>query len=179
MWSRTGNITKEETFRQLSDDKVYRPIPIDPTNTLCKTLNTIITNALTDGTINKRLADFLRPVNPRIPVIYTLPKVHKDLRHPPGWPIVSGTNSIFQALAQLLVSLLWPYAVNLLIKDTTDFLKRLEHSNINLTDCLLTTWDVSSLYTNIPTDAGIEVVHNAITSREKFKFTYNRTMSNH
>lgn len=55
-------------YRQLAGPKVYKPIPADLSATLCNTLNGIISNALNDGTINNRLAKFLGPNNPCIPV---------------------------------------------------------------------------------------------------------------
>lgn len=40
------------------------------------------------GILDKKENKFLVPVAPRIPVMYYLPKVHKNVQHPPGyfWP---------------------------------------------------------------------------------------------
>lgn len=79
---------KQEIYRQLSDTTVYKAIPSDPTTQLCKTLAVIVDRAPIEGTMNKKLPTLI-PNNAR--VIYTLPKVSKNLRHPPWCPIVSGT----------------------------------------------------------------------------------------
>ena len=87
------------------------------------------------------------------PIFYTLPKVHKSLTEPvPGRPIVAGTQSLTEPMSQyidshikLLVSTLPSF-----LKDTIDFLNKLNSvQNIQVTD-LLCTMDVTSLYKNVP-----------------------------
>lgn len=70
---------REEILHQLSDGKIFIEIPTDPTPQLCRTLEVTIDCVNAEGTINKRLANFLRPHNPQVPVIYTLPKIKNIL----------------------------------------------------------------------------------------------------
>ncbi|MEE6468220.1 hypothetical protein FKM82_008209 [Ascaphus truei] len=46
------------------------------------------------------------------------------------------------------------------IKDTTDFITKQSALSLDLTDVLLVTLDVSSLYTNIPHQEGMEAVRS-------------------
>ena len=49
------------------------------------------------------------------------------------------------------------------IKDTTDFISFIEKTKIGK-DTILVSLDVSSLYTNIPKDKGMEIVYKAYDS---------------
>lgn len=65
---------------------------------------------------------------PRVPLLYLVPKVHKDLKQPPGLPIVSVVNSIFQPIAIYVDGFLQKIVKKLpnCLKDTADFLHRIE-----------------------------------------------------
>lgn len=73
-------------------------------------------------------------------------------------PIVGGPNSATQRLSHFLDLILKPLckSVNSYIKDDFDFLSRLPRQTQH--NCKLVTFDVVSLYTNIPHDLGIEAV---------------------
>lgn len=86
---------------------------------------------------------------------------HKCLSQPPGRPIVSGIGSIFEPLAVYVDSFLQDIVKKLpyCLKDTNDFLDRVEE--VNVTEITwLCTFDVKSLYTNIPLIDGMEAVAN-------------------
>ena len=51
------------------------------------------------------------------------------------------------------------------VKDTNDFLWKIRSINMLLKDCLLVTLDVSSVYTNIPHNEGIDVCREALNTR--------------
>ncbi|XP_015749064.1 PREDICTED: uncharacterized protein LOC107328833 [Acropora digitifera] len=94
---------------------------------------------------------------PRIPEFYTLTKIHKNT--PVGRPIVSGSSGPTERISSFVDSLLQPIAQKQqsYIKDTTHFINFIE--NTPLPDgAVLATFDVCSLYTNIPQEEGIEVV---------------------
>lgn len=46
------------------------------------------------GVLNKKERDYLIPLELRTPIIYSLPKEHKSLDKPPGFPIVNGIDSV-------------------------------------------------------------------------------------
>ena len=101
----------------------------------------------------------MTPVNPRRPVIYTLPKIHKNLLHPPGRPIVSGNGSLTEPISQFVDSHIKDlvYALPSYLRDTMDFLHKLSVCRVD-SDDLLGTMDVSSLYPSIPHEDGIEAI---------------------
>ncbi|CAJ0959325.1 unnamed protein product, partial [Ranitomeya imitator] len=82
-----------EIRSQLSDTSVYERLQVNPTQGYKLELDGIIDEALNDGLIDIKLAKYLKVEHPVVPVLYTLPKIHKDLRRPPGRPIVSGRGS--------------------------------------------------------------------------------------
>ena len=99
----------------------------------------------------------LTPNPPRIPVFYTLTKIHKP--NPVGRPIISGCDSPTERISSFVDYLLQPIAKvqESYLKDTTDFLNFLEKTKV-AKGTMLVSMDVTSLYTNIPQEEGINVV---------------------
>ena len=89
----------------------------------------------------------LTPNPPRIPVFYTLTKIHKP--NPVGRPIISGCDSPTERISSFVDYLLQPIAKTqkLYLKDTTDFLNFIEKTKVEK-DTMLVSMDVASLYTN-------------------------------
>uniref|UniRef100_A0A671LQ20 Uncharacterized protein n=1 Tax=Sinocyclocheilus anshuiensis TaxID=1608454 RepID=A0A671LQ20_9TELE len=70
-----------------------------------------IKGMLHDETFYKKLV-----FNPtEIPVLYTLPKIHKSLEDPPMRPIVSGNGSLTETLSKFIDSLIQPIVKKLAI----------------------------------------------------------------
>ena len=111
-----------------------------------------------DDMTKKWLAQTSSP--PRIPVFYTLTKIHKP--DPVGRPIISGCDGPTEKISSFVDTLLQPIAQKQqsYIKNTTDFISFIENTKIGQ-DTILVAMDVSSLYTNIPQEEGIEIVCNA------------------
>ena len=100
------------------------------------------------------------PNPPRIPVFYTLTKIHKPT--PVGRPIVAGNDGPTERISSFVDSLLQPIAKSQksYLKDTTDFVNFIERRNLP-EDAFLVSLDVASasLYTNnIPQEEGINTV---------------------
>ncbi len=96
---------------------------------------------------------------PVTPVIYVLPKIHKDLTNPPGRPIISGIGSLTEKISTFVDFFLKPVVFTLpsFVKDSIDMIKN--KKTIDLPDeILFVTFDVESLYTNIPHEGGIEAM---------------------
>ena len=100
------------------------------------------------------------PNPPRIPIFYTLTKIHKT--KPVGRPIISGCDGPTERISSFVDTLLQPIAQKQqsFIKDTTDFVNFIEKTKIGK-DTILVSMDVSSLYTNIPQEEGTETVCKA------------------
>ena len=88
----------------------------------------------------------------RIPEFYPLTKIHE--KTPVGRPIVSGSSGPTERIYSFVDSLLQPITIK---QDTTDFLDLIENTQIP-DNVVPATLDVSSLYTNIPQEEGIDVV---------------------
>ena len=97
--------------------------------------------------------------------MYFLKKIHKN--PPSARPIVSGCDGPTEKISAYLDHWLQPLAKSLpsYIKDTKEFVKYTESTKLPK-DCILCTLDVSSLYTNIPTEDGIHAALQAIENWE-------------
>ena len=151
-------------FKHLSDAKVYKPLNVDITPEVCMKLNAFLKRLYDEGLINKEMMDFCTPPNGvRTSRIYFLLKVHKN---PMGIrPIVSGIKYATEFLSQFVDIWLQPLMQSLpsYIRDTTHFIKMIEETPFPK-DCLMASIDVSSLYTNIIHEDGIESAINALHS---------------
>ena len=109
--------------------------------------------------IEKKAKNNLSAASPRISRLYLLPKLHK--LGIPGRPIVylpvvhSGSptknrSGYVDRFLQPLTRTLKSY-----IRDTTDFLQKLRGLPVLPPESILVTLDVSSLYTNMPHDEGV------------------------
>ena len=94
---------------------------------------------------------------PRISEFYTLTKI--DKKTPVGRPIVSCSSGPTERISSFVDSLLQPVETKQesYIKDTIDFINFIENTHIP-DNVVLATLEVSSLYTNIPQEEGIDVV---------------------
>ena len=103
---------------------------------------------------------------PRIPIFYTLTKIHKP--NPVGRPIISGCEGPTERISSFLDYLLQPIAKaqKSYLKDTTDFINFIEKTKVEK-NAVLVSMDVTSLYTNIPQEEGIATVCNAYETFHK------------
>lgn len=70
-------------------------LPVDPTFKFKQELKKkLIEKGFDMGILNKEESEHLVPLAPRLPTIYSLPKIHKTLVNPPGIPIISGIDSV-------------------------------------------------------------------------------------
>ncbi|CAJ0946827.1 unnamed protein product [Ranitomeya imitator] len=80
-----------EILSQLSDTNTYMPVSNNPTFEIGRQISNLVSHYLSLGVIDQKLGDFLINHHPVIPVLHTLPKIHKDLLRTPGRPIVAST----------------------------------------------------------------------------------------
>jgi hypothetical protein len=106
------------------------------------------------GHLDNKTMEYLTPEDPKPGRFYLLPKIHKE--NNPGRPIVSANGHPTEKISEFIDFHLRPFVENLPshIKDTTDYLKKMENLAIP-ENTTLVTMDVTSLYTNIPHDDGI------------------------
>lgn len=91
-----------EMMRILSDSDTYCRLSGNPTTEYKKTLVELIDTGSQLGILDKKEKHYLVPVAPRIPIMYYLPKVHKNATHPPGCPIISGINFVTSRIGKYI-----------------------------------------------------------------------------
>ncbi|XP_074981174.1 uncharacterized protein LOC142070971 [Caretta caretta] len=150
---------EQEAARQLSNTSFYKPLPSDPTESYQKQLQHLLKK------LPEKAQDQIRtdtPLEPRPGIFYLLPKIHKPGN--PGRPIISGIGTLTAGLSGYVDSLLRPYATSTpsYLRDTTDFLRKLQSIGDLPDNTILATMDVEALYTNIPHKDGLQAVKNTI-----------------
>ncbi|KAM5180682.1 SPOC domain-containing protein 1 [Mantella aurantiaca] len=142
----------------LPDSSSYSNLSTSPWPLIRNGLIALVNIDKANGWTDDDLASFFVNDNPRIPVIYGLPKVHKGLDPLRYRPIIAGTGFVTQPLAQFLDFLLQLLVKTLpaYIRDTGDFLAKLTTIQHLETVDLLVTIDISYLYTSIPNTARLQ-----------------------
>ncbi len=156
-----------EAFRQLCDTNFYQSLDKSSDFYVSKRLKVLLSHLHKSGFLSTREERALQPpMSSRPRNFYLLPKLHKKSWHyssmPPGRPIVSDTSSVSRGCADLLEFFLAPIARSCksFVRDSTHVISLL--SNVKVSDAsLLATFDIVSLYTNIPTEDGIAAVSRA------------------
>ena len=146
----------------LDNGEHYNPLRQPMVKDTQQRVNQIITQLRQGNHIDDMTAKWLSqtPSPPRIPIFYTLTKIHKP--KPVGRPIISGCEGPTERISSFVDRLLQPIAQRQksYIKDSTDFINFVERTKIRQ-DAILVSMDVTSLYTNIPQEEGITTVCRA------------------
>ena len=129
----------------------------NPTEILNNKILRTLQSAVQSEDLTEEEAIYLFRDNPRTPNFYTLPTIHK--KNNPGRPIVNSIGSITEKLSEFVDENIKNLAqqVPSYIKDTTHFLTLIQDKTTNPDD-LLVTIDVSSLYTNIIHEEGLDAM---------------------
>ena len=124
-------------------------------------VNVTITHFKNDKLITENIAKGLQVQQPETPKFYIQPKLHKTRN--PGCPVVSSINCHTNTISKYVDFCLQPIVKNIPsnVRDTTDFLQKLDKVKNIPNDCLLETLDVKSRYTNIPNNNSIKAVREA------------------
>ena len=145
-----------EGLKHLADTSTYKKLEGNPTPELVDHINKIIQDMHSAGYIDKYTAEYLSPPSDtRTQVMYFLKKLHKQphkIR-----PIVSGCSGPTERISAFLDTLLKTIVPNFdsFIKDSTSIIKCI--SSLTLpSNVILVTVDVTSLYTTIPQQEGID-----------------------
>ena len=156
IWDTKDYIAEAE--RQLNDITTYEKLESDPTDRHIEIIKITLQNFKTQGIIEPRIADRLIPEKVRTPRFYMLPKIHKP--NNPGRPVISSVSSHTSEISRFVDHHIQENVkkLNSYVKDTTDFINKIESQPPVPTQSFLVSMDVKSLYTNIPHQEGIEAV---------------------
>jgi hypothetical protein len=141
----------QEAEKELSDCRFYEKLDSDPTLDFTQKITRALEAIHARGHIDDKTMEYLTPEDPKPGRFYLLPKIHKE--NNPGRPIVSVNGHPTEKISEFIDFHLRPFVENLPshIKDTIDYLKKMENLTIP-ENTTLVTMDVTSLYTNIPHD---------------------------
>ena len=153
--NRDDYYSKMETI--LNDTSKFKLLEQDPIQITFKRENKdrrFLSKLKADNVISDELYK-LAPTGSRCGILYGLPKVHK-----PSVPLcpVSFINSDSFPLTEFLVPLLCPISTNqYTTHDTFSFVKELLQLKFD-NEIVMASFDVTSLFTNIPLDETIEII---------------------
>lgn len=149
----------KEAHRLLADTHTYMKLTSDPLPSFQVELKLLVEKAWQNGVLNDNEKKFLLPSQCSTPHFYHLPKVHKSLADPPGRPIVASTNSFIYGLSVYIDRFLQPFVCQLpsYIRDSNQVLEALRSYRWE-SHYLWASLDVSSLYTSIPHEVGLEAL---------------------
>ena len=158
----------KEGLRQLSDTKFYKKIARNITLENRNKVQELIDELFLHKEISEKCYKFLSRGGTRTSVFYMLPKIHKNVVPPPGRPIVSSVNNPTEKISMMLNITLQPCVgqTKSYIKDTSDFIQKISSIELEENDWLFT-MDVTSLYTNIPHDEGINCIRELLNSKRQ------------
>ncbi|XP_071144979.1 uncharacterized protein [Mytilus edulis] len=155
----------QEAIRQLDDDRFYKKLNSDPTLQFSEEITECLKEMCDNNIIDIDTFKYLKPENSKPGRFYLLPKIHKPGN--PGRPIVSANGHPTEKISEFVDYYLRPHVENLpsFIKDSTDYLLKMQDLNPLPANTTLVTMDVTSLYTNIPHADGIEACREVWDSR--------------
>ena len=112
------------------------------------------------------VCDRVSPSGSRAGVLYGLPKIHKD--GIPIRPIISAVNTYNYELAKYLVEILSPLVNNeFTVRDTYEFVNKASNLNPEI-DRFMASFDVDSLFTNVPTKETIDLILDLAFAKDNF-----------
>ena len=139
-----------EAKRQLNDPKNYKFLAKDPTTTNNDLVNRTIDRFTKEELVNENIVNWLKNPSPITPQFYISPKIHKEGNL--GRPIVSSINCHTANISKHVDYHLQPIVKQIpsYVKDTNDFINKINVVKSVPKSSYLVTMDVRSLYTNIP-----------------------------
>ena len=147
---------------QLDNVERYRPLAEPMVEETSRKVQQLITALHNEHHVDEMTKKWLcqTPSPPRIPVFYTLTKIHKPT--PVGRPIISGVSGPTEKLSAFVEKLLQPIAQQQksYLKDTTDFINFIERTKAP-ENAILVSMDVTNLYTNIPQEEAVQTICQA------------------
>ena len=149
----------------INDKNKFKELNNDPTINREGKLQRFLRDLKKKGKIDKDAYDSIYPSGSQPALIYGLPKMHKvksSNEMPPFRPIVSSINTYNYRLAKYLCNLLQPYLpTTYSISDSFSFIQEL--NTIDLSNKFMVSFDVASLFTNIPLKESIDLAISYIT----------------
>ena len=158
------SIYNEQIYNILRDETKFSKLSVDPTITRQTKLQTFLRRLKKFGLFSEKVYEDIYPSGAQPARIYGLPKIHKvksDQEIPPFRPIISSLGTYNYNLSKWLVSLLGPLVPDEhSTKDTFTFISELK--KVDISEKFLVSYDVVSLFTNIPLRETIDIAVDLI-----------------
>jgi hypothetical protein len=153
-----------EANRQLTNPMFYMKVEEDLTPKHRGEVLAYIDKMFEEGDLDVSVVNYLHEQENKTARFYLLPKIHKGISPPPGRPIVSANGCATERISQLVDHFLNPLSSlhKSYVRDTTHFLNILKKIGTVPSNSLLVTFDVCSLYTNIPIKEGIQAARESL-----------------
>ena len=163
----------------MSDSTKFKKVNFNPKHKVNKELRHVldmeeaIKHCLDDLLHRNYLSEedykLMKPTGSRPGVMYGLCKIHKDVTNgrdlPPFRPILSAISTCTYSLAQFFVPVLKEFTINTYtIKDSFTFAEEVVEQNAEL---YMVSFDVESLFTNIPLDETINICVDRLYKRKR------------
>ncbi len=149
----------DERMRGMLDDTTtYRKLPKDPTATQEARIGRTLLRLHNNREIPKSIYNRIRPTGSCPPRIYGLPKIHKP--QTPLRPIVSCIGAPSYKLSKYIASVISPLAGRTTshVLNSRHFRGVVKEERVEADEALVS-FDVTSLFTNVPTEEAVEVIH--------------------
>ena len=117
-----------ETYNQLKDENIYELVAGNTLKDVYSLINRRLKSLEKEGKISKDNRMYLRGKQCKLCRFYLLPKIHKRLQNVPGKSVISNCGSATKQISEFVDFHLQHVIFSLpcVIKDTTDFLNRLQ-----------------------------------------------------
>ena len=130
----------------------------DNTSKIEKKFQTYLRNAAKDNLIDASIIKIIKPIGSERPRLYGLPKIHKD--DVPLRPVLSTVKSSQRPVANFLKTILAPAHqkfTRYCVRDSFTFANEIKDMKLQGKNLFLCSYDIKSLYTNIPIDEVIRI----------------------
>jgi len=157
----------------INDTSKFKPLSNDPTLNREGKLQRFLRDLKKKGHLDEEVYDAIFPSGSQPARIYALPKMHKPRAAnsaPPFRPIVSSIGTYNYNLTKFLSNLLQPHIpTEYVASDTFTFVR--EFKGLSMEGKFMVSFDVESLFTNIPLSECIDLVIDYITKRQPWHQT--------
>jgi len=162
------NSEYEQKMQKLIDESPYIELNQNPILSYQKRIKQVCLDLAQSQKITKPLYDALRPDSTKCPILYGLPKLHKegipmrpivDYRFTPGHPISNFLKNILKCTIED-----HPHT----LKNSYMFVEEISKIRIDQMDTMVS-FDVTSLFTNVPVDYTIDIIMQRLQLTSKWK----------